>query len=100
MRVSLPVGAGGWIVETLSSAVAGAVDAVLEVQVLHGHDPGDVDTRKVAHAASIPSGSLELGKVRLSDLALADSILLVLIGAGKEVDVWVGVIILIADFVG
>jgi len=94
-----PVGASGWVVETLGSAVAGAFDTVLEVQVLHGHDPGDVDTGEVAHATSIRSGSLKLRELPLGDLARADSVVLVLVGAG-EVDVWVGVIILIADLVG
>jgi len=95
-----PVGAGGGVVETLCGAVAGAVDAVFEVEVLHRHDARDVDAGKVADAAAVFGWGLEERELMLGDLALADGVVVVLVVGGEDVDVSVGIIILIADFVG
>ena len=48
-----PVGAGFWSVEAASHAIAGAVNAVLEVQVYLSDDTSDVDAGEVAHTAAV-----------------------------------------------
>jgi len=91
-----PVGAALWAIETLSCAVAGGVDAIFEVEVDHGDDAGDVDALEVAHAAAVVGGGLELGEFGLGDLSLADGPVVVFVCAGEDVDVAVGVIVLVA----
>jgi len=80
----------------LSCAVAGAVDAVFEVQVDHGDDAGDVDAFEVADAAAVVGGCLELGELGLGDFPLADGPVVVLLLVGEDVDVGVGVVVVVA----
>lgn len=91
-----PVGAGFRAVETLSCAVAGGVDAVFEVEVDHCDDAGDVDALEVADAAAVVGGGLELGEFGLGDFSLADGPVVVFVCAGEDVDVAVGVVVLVA----
>jgi len=69
-----PVGAGLWAVEAGNGAVAGRVDAILAVEVDHGHDTSDIDAREVSHTSAIVGWSLELRELVLGDLALADGV--------------------------
>jgi len=91
-----PVGAALWAVETLSCAVAGGMDAVFEVEVDHGDDTSDVDALEVAHAAAVVAWGLELRELGLGDLSLADGPVVVFVCAGEDVDVAVGVVVLVA----
>jgi len=87
-----PVGASLWAIEALSGAVASRFDAILEVEVDHGNDTGDIDTLEVADTSSILGWGLELRELVLGDLALADCPIIVLVGAGEDVEVRVGII--------
>jgi len=82
-----PVGASLRAIETLSGAVASRFDAILEVEVDHGNDTGDIDTLEVADTSSILGWGLELRELVLGDLALADCPIIVLVGAGEDIDV-------------
>jgi len=95
-----PVGAGSWMLETGCSAVAGAVDAVLEEEVDGGRDTCDIDAGKVANTPTIVGGGLQVREALLGDLAAADGVVIIFVVAGEDVDVLVGVIVLVADFEG
>jgi len=90
-----PIRTSFWPIQTLCSTIACRVDAILEVEVDHGNDTGDIDTREVADTATIIGWSLELRELVLGDLALADSPVFVLVGAGEDVDVRVGIITIV-----
>jgi len=57
------------------------------IQVDHGNDTGDVDALEVSNTSSIVGWSLELRELSLGDLALADGIVIVLVGVGEDVDI-------------
>jgi len=82
-----PVGTSFGSIQTLSGAVAGRVDAIFVIQVDHGNDTGDVDAVEVSNTSSIVRWSLELREHPLGDLALADGVVIVLVGAGEDVDI-------------
>jgi len=74
-----PVGAGLWSIEALGRAVAGGVDAILEVEVHHGNDTGDVDAREVSHTSAVVGRGLEIWELALCNFAFADRPVVVLI---------------------
>jgi len=90
-----PIRTGFWSVETLCSTIAGRVDAILEVEVDHGNDTGDIDTLEVADTSSIVGWGLELRELVLGDLALADGPVIVCVGVGEDVHVRVGIVTIV-----
>lgn len=72
------------------------MDAVFEIEVYHGDDAGDVDAFKVAHAAAVVGGGLELREFGLGDLSFADCPVVVVVEGGEDVDVGVGVVVCVA----
>jgi len=95
-----PIRAGFGPVQTLCGTIASRFDAILEVEVDHGHDTSDIDTFEVADTSSILGWGLEFRELVLRDLALADRPVIVLVGGGEDVDVRVGIIIAVADAEG
>ena len=91
-----PVGAGCWGLETFGGAVAGVVDAIFVEEVDHGHDAGDVDAGEVADAAAVVRGGLKGRELMFGHFALADGVVVVLVSGREDVDVMVGVIVLVA----
>ena len=87
-----PVGASLRTIQTSNGTVAGRVDAILVVKVDHGNDTSDVDAPKVADTSSIVGWRLELRELPLRDLALADSVVVVLVVAGEDVELAVAII--------
>jgi len=92
-----PVGACFRTIQTSNGTVAGGVDAILVVKVDHGNDTSDVDAPEVADTSSIVGWCLELREFPLRDLALADSVVVVLVAAGEDVDIAVAVIAVVAS---
>lgn len=74
-----PVGAGLRSLETGAGAVASGVDAILVVEVDHGHNSSDINTLEVPDAATIVRRSLKLRELILGDLSLADGPIVVVI---------------------
>lgn len=91
----LLTGASLGAIEALSGAVAGRFNAVLEVEVDHGNDTGDIDTLEVADTSSVVGWGLELRELMLGNFALADRPIIVLVGAGEDVEVRVGIITIV-----
>lgn len=91
-----PVGAGFGTFQTSSGAVAGRVDAILVVKVDHGNNTSDVDAPEIADTSSIVGWCLELREFALRDLVLADSIVVVPVVAGEDVDIPVAFIVIVA----
>jgi len=92
-----PVGARLRSLQTSTSTVAGRVDAILVVKVDHGNDTSDVDAPEVADTSSIVGWCLELREFAFRDLALADSIVVVLVVAGEDIDFAVAIIATVAS---
>ena len=67
-----PVGAGEGAGQALGDAVAGAFDAVFEVEVDLGDDAGHVDALVVADAAGLVLGDQEVGESSGGDFGFAD----------------------------
>ena len=67
-----PVGAGEGARQALGDAVAGAFDAVFEVEVDLGDDAGHVDALVIADAAGLVLGDLEVGESSGGDFGFAD----------------------------
>jgi hypothetical protein len=95
-----PVGAGFWSVEALGGTVAGGVDAILEVEVHHRNDTGDVNALEVTDASAVVGRSLEVWELALRNFALADCPVVVVVKARKDVDVRVGVIAVVTHAEG
>jgi len=74
-----PVGAGLRSLETGAGAVASGVDAILVVEVDHGHNSSDINTLEVPDAATVVRRSLKLRELVLGDLSLADGPIVVVI---------------------
>jgi hypothetical protein len=91
-----PVGARLWAIQTSNGTVAGRVDAILVVKVDHGNNTGDVDAPEVTDTSSIVGWCLELREFPLRDLALADSVVIVLVVVGKDIDILVAIIAIVA----
>lgn len=92
-----PVGARLRTIQTSDGTVAGRIDAILVVKVDHGNGTSDVDAPEVADTSSIVGWRLELREFPLCDLALADSIVIVLVVAGEDVDTVVAIIAIVAS---
>jgi len=82
-----PIRARCRIIQTGSGTIACRVDTILEIEVDHGNDTGNVDSPEVSHTASIVGWSLELRELSLGDLALADGVVIVLVVAGEDVEI-------------
>jgi hypothetical protein len=92
-----PVGASLRTIQTSNGTVAGRVDAILVVKVDHGNDTSDVDAPEVADTSSIVGWCLELREFALGDLALADSVVVVLVAVGEDIDIAVAIIAIVAS---
>ena len=92
-----PVGARFRTIQTSNGTVASRLDAILVVKVHHGNDTSDVDSPEVADTSSIVGWCLELREFPLRDLALADSVVVVLVATGEDVDIAVAVIAIVAS---
>jgi len=84
-------------VEAASGAVAGGMDPVASEEVYLCYDAGDVDAWEVTHAAAIIRGGLELRELVLGDLSAADGVVVVGVASWEDVDVGVGVVVLVTD---
>lgn len=91
-----PVGAAGGGFETAGCAVAGGVDAVFVVEVYHGDNTSDINAREVADTSAIIGRGLQTRELMLGNFAFADGIVVVFVSPREDVDILVGVIILIA----
>ena len=77
-----PVGAGEGAGQAGGDAVAGAVDAVLGVQVDFGDDAGHINALVVADAAGLTIGDEQVGESFGGDIIFADGALTVLLLVG------------------
>jgi hypothetical protein len=90
-----PVGTSLGSLEAGADTVAGVVDAILVVEIDHGHDTSDINAREVADAATIIRWSLQLRERVLGDLSLADGVVVVVISRWEDVDVGIVVIVIV-----
>jgi len=91
-----PVGTAGGGFEATGCAVAGGVDAVFVVEVDHSDHTCDINAGEISHASTLVRGCLQSRKLMLGDFPSANSVVIVLVPTRKDVDIVVGVIILIA----
>jgi len=91
-----PVGAAGGGFETAGCAVAGGVDAVFVEKVYHSDNTSDINAREVADTSALVGRSLQSRELMLGNFASADGIVVVFVSPREDVDIFVGVIILIA----
>jgi len=93
-----PVGAGCRGLETALCAVAGIVDSVAEEEIDFGDNTSDIDAGEVSDASTIVGRCLEVGELVLGDLPLADGVIVVLVARWENVDVGVGVVVVLIAY--
>jgi len=91
-----PVCARRWAIQASCSAVAGTFDAVLEEEIDGGYNSCHVDAGVVADAATFAGWSLEVWEALLGDPAAADGEVVVAVSGRKDIEIAVGVIVLLA----
>jgi len=91
-----PIRAAGGRFEAARCAVAGTMYAVAEKKIDLGDDARHVDTGEVADTSAV-IGGLEVREVVLGDLPFADGVVGVAVAGGEDVDVVVGIVVLITD---
>jgi len=74
-----PIGTGLGPFKTSNGAVTGRVDSILVVEVDHGNDTSDVNSREITDTSSVVAWCLQLRELVLGDFTLANGVVVIFV---------------------